>query len=111
MAFFTGWLFRGVVLTAVLVLALIGGWWFFVRESAAPADSAPEIPDDLVSPSPAGTPSPGTTATAATTTPTAVREPVRYEIMSDRSSASYFAGEKLASLPLPSTARGTTSDI
>ena len=51
----------------------------------------------------AGTP----TTTAATTTTGGLT----FTILSDRSEAAYFADEKLASLPLPSTAKGSTKDI
>ena len=34
-----------------------------------------------------------------------------FKILSDRSEAAYFADEKLASLPLPSKAKGTTKDV
>lgn len=99
-------IFSGLVAVVVLVAVAGAGWWFFIREDAELADSAPEIPDDLRQP---------TTTTGATPAPTtAGLAPVAdggFQILADRSTASYFAEEKLVSLSLPSTAQGTTSDI
>jgi polyisoprenoid-binding protein YceI len=79
---------------AVAIVAVAGAaiWWFFVREDAKLATEAPAIPTEIVS-----TPSGGDVLT--------------YTIIPERSEAAYFADEKLASLPLPSTAKGTTNDI
>ncbi len=104
-------LIRGAAAIIVLAAIAVGGWWFFVREDAELATNAPEIPADLRTPTaasaaasaPAGTP----TTTAATTTTGGLT----FTIISDRSEAAYFADEKLASLPLPSTAKGSTKDI
>ncbi len=98
-------LIRGAAAIIVLVAIAVGGWWFFVREDAQLATNAPEIPADLKTPSSsaaAGTPATGSTTTTGGLT---------FTIISDRSEAAYFADEKLASLPLPSTAKGSTKDI
>ncbi|MEX0783104.1 MAG: YceI family protein [Dehalococcoidia bacterium] len=99
-------LFFGLPAVALLVAAAGAGWWFFVREDAELADAAPEIPADLRTSSSTATPadtgqfSDGPPSNATT-----------FAILTDRSEASYFAGEKLARLPLPSTAQGTTRQV
>lgn len=96
--------------SAAAVLAVVAagaGWWFLVRDTASLATSAPAIPRDLgVTPPLAGAASalPGTTPAAATGALT-------FKIIPARSEAAYFADEKLASLPLPSTAKGSTNAI
>lgn len=83
----------GAVLLALIVAA--GGaamWWVFIREDNKLATAAPAVPGELQ-----GTPTSGDAQT--------------YRIIADRSEAAYFADEKLASLPLPSTAKGTTTEI
>jgi polyisoprenoid-binding protein YceI len=112
-------------IAAIIVVAVIagGGWWFFIRDDAKLATSAPAIPSDLVK-----TPTAATGASASASTPGAAAQTAQaagvptiaagagatsggqtYTILSDRSEAAYFADEKLASLPLPSTAKGTTT--
>jgi polyisoprenoid-binding protein YceI len=96
-------LFGAVAAMAILVAAAVGGWWFFIREDANLATNAPAIPADLKQ----------TPATAAKT-PTGTGSSgggLTFTIIPDRSEAAYFADEKLASLPLPSKAKGTTKDI
>ena len=98
----------GLAAIAVLAAIAIGGWWFFIREDAKLATNAPAIPADLktvVATAAAGsTPPTGTTTSGASGALT-------FKILSDRSEAAYFADEKLASLPLPSKAKGSTKDI
>jgi polyisoprenoid-binding protein YceI len=97
----------GFVAIVVLVAIAAGGWWFFIREDAQLATSAPTIPADLKTPSAAsagGTP-------AATKTTGSSSGGLTFKILADRSEAAYFADEKLASLPLPSKAKGSTKDI
>lgn len=79
---------------AAVVVAIAGAaiWWFFVREDNQLATNAPAVPTDI-----AGTATSG--------------DPNTYTIISERSEADYFADEKLASLPLPSTAKGSTTAI
>jgi polyisoprenoid-binding protein YceI len=94
---------RLVVLTTVIVLALlaggVAGWWFFVREDAELATEAPEIPDELVD----------QTETSPATPPAG--DILTFAIIPEQSEAAYFVDEELASLPLPSTAKGATNDI
>ena len=87
---------------AVAVMVAAAGWWFFVREDAQLATSAPEIPENL-----GATP----TAAASGTVESLPAGTERYTIVSEQSEAAYFADEKLASLSLPSTAKGSTTAI
>lgn len=87
----------GAMLAVVVVAATaVGGWWFFLREGNQLATSAPAVPTGLAR-----------TATAPDTSGGALA----FAIIPASSEAAYFADEKLASLPLPSTAKGTTKDI
>ena len=113
------------VVAIIFAVAVGAGWWFFIRDDAKLATSAPTIPTDLVK----GTASPavktvsaGATPGAAAATALAASVPTipadaaaaggtTFTILSDRSEAAYFADEKLASLPLPSTAKGSTKGI
>jgi polyisoprenoid-binding protein YceI len=96
----------GGVLALVAVVAIGSGvWWFFVREENELATSAPEVPSDLVNASPTA----GSGAGDETPAPSGSGQV--YVIIPDRSEAAYFADEQLASLPLPSTAKGSTNDI
>ena len=94
---------------AVVVLGAVaaGGWWFFIREDAKLATNAPAIPADLKTPAAAS--ASGTASAAKTGSSTSGA--LAFKILSDRSEAAYFADEKLASLPLPSKAKGSTKDI
>ena len=105
----------GAVALIVLVAAAAGGWWFFIREDAKLATNAPAIPADLKQTAVAtrargSTPAASGTAGASATTGTG-GDGLTFKILSDRSEAAYFADEKLASLPLPSKAKGSTKDI
>jgi polyisoprenoid-binding protein YceI len=85
--------------TLILVLAVaaaIAGWWFFIREDAELATEPPAIPEDLVDTT--GTPPEGGGATT-------------FVIIPEQSEAAYFVDEELASLGLPSTAKGATNAV
>jgi polyisoprenoid-binding protein YceI len=85
----------GALAVIALVAIAAASWWFFIREDNELATNAPEIPSDL-----------------AGSTPGGEAEGVQaFTIISERSEAAYFADEKLASLPLPSKAKGSTKDI
>jgi polyisoprenoid-binding protein YceI len=84
-----------VTAVVVLFVAVGAGWWFFIREDNELATESPAIPTELVE----------TTASAGSD------GSLTFRIIPDRSEAAYFADEKLASLPLPSTAKGSTQDI
>jgi polyisoprenoid-binding protein YceI len=130
----------GILAAVVLAAAGGAGWWFFIRDDAKPLTNAPAIPADLVkSPtaragataaatSGASTPAAGATtafgtpgAAAATALAAAVptigadasgsNTGTTFAILSDRSEAAYYADEKLASLPVPSTAKGSTTGV
>ena len=95
----------GLPAVALLVVAAAAGWWFFVREDAELADAAPDIPQDLRT-TPTATPvDSGELSDGPQTAPTT------FTVLTDRSEASYFVDEKLARLPLPSTAQGTTRQV
>jgi polyisoprenoid-binding protein YceI len=86
----------------VLVAAVVAGvavWWFFIRETHSLATNAPDIPAELRA-------TPGTTPAS-----TAAGGSLTFKIIPERSKASYFADEQLASLPIPDTAEGDTSSI
>jgi polyisoprenoid-binding protein YceI len=131
----------GVVAAVVLAVAGGAGWWFFIRDDAKPLTNAPAIPADLVksptaragataaSTKSASTPD-ASTATAASGAPGAAAATAQaaavptigadagassggttFAILSDRSEAAYYADEKLASLPVPSTAKGSTTGV
>ena len=101
-------LFFGLPAVLLIVVAAGAGWWFFIREDNELADEAPAIPDELRSPTAAPA---GTTPAGATPPATAAVSAGGFAILADRSEAAYFADEKLASLSLPSTAKGTTKQI
>lgn len=103
----------GVPAVVAILAVLFAIWWFTIRSDAKLATSAPQIPDNLTSASVTATAtgtssaasSGGTSPTSGGTAPTPGQP---YTIVANQSSASYFVGEKLASLSLPSTAKGTT---
>jgi polyisoprenoid-binding protein YceI len=97
----------GMVLIVLAAVAVVAGWWFFIREDNELATNAPEIPSDLVS----GTSTSDRETPSDGATPAASAGGNAFTIISERSEAAYFADEKLASLPLPSKAKGSTKDI
>lgn len=91
-------------LFTVAVVAAAAGWWFFIREDNQLATSAPSIPSDLVE----AANTPGADATPGTG---AAGDVLTFRVIPERSEAAYFAGETLASIGVPSTAKGTTNEI
>ncbi len=83
-------------LAVVGVIVLVAGWWFLVRSDAKLATGPPAIPQDILD----------TTGTLGDGS--GLRT---FRIIADRSESAYFVSEQLASLRIPSTASGTTSDI
>jgi polyisoprenoid-binding protein YceI len=104
-----------LVLAVVAVGAAAAGWWFFNREDAELATNSRTIDDTLrtaIATSAAGsTPTAATTAASGTTPIASSEGALAFRIIPEQSTASYFADEKLASLPLPSKAQGTTKEI
>lgn len=94
-------LLGGAALAVLVAVVVAAGWWLFIREDAQLATSAPEIPEDLVQAPEVPSPDDGTGAA----------ELLTFRIIPDLSEAAYFVDEELASLPLPSTAKGVTSEI
>lgn len=89
-----------VVAAAVLASA---GWWLLVREDAGLATSAPEIPQELIE----ATTSPAASAVQNTEAPAVLTFRVNPEL----SKVAYFVNEELASIGVPSTATGSTSEV
>ena len=123
-----------IVVAVVLAVAGGAGWWFFIRDDAKPLTNAPAIPSDLVKSPTARTGATavatgsGSAATTASGTPGAAAATAQaagvptiasgttgsgttFNILPDRSEAAYYADEKLASLSLPSTAKGSTKGV
>jgi polyisoprenoid-binding protein YceI len=101
MFLFGGLLRRAVVLVVLLAVAGGAAWWFFVRSDASIKTAAPAIPANVASTSSSGS------------DPNSQKFVIVPQIsgISDATQAAYFANEKLASLPLPSTAEGTTTNV
>jgi polyisoprenoid-binding protein YceI len=89
---------------ALALVAVAGGWYLFVREDAQLATSAPDIPDELV----AATETPGAATTAEVSE---TGDVLVFAINSQLSEAAYFVDEELATIGLPSTAKGATNDV
>lgn len=89
------------------VVAIAAGWYFFIRSDAQLATEPPAIPQDLVDAT--ATPAPDTSDADATDAPSG--DMLTFQIISDRSEAAYFVGETLASLGIPSTAKGATTEV
>ncbi len=94
---------RALVLGAAALLVtaavLVGGWWFLVREDAELATNAPDVPQDLV------------TSASPVASGSAASDGLTFRIIPERSEAAYFVDEQLASLSLPSTAKGATNAV
>ena len=107
-------LLGGAALAVLVVAIAAGGWWFFIREDAGLASDPPEIPEELVEateePSPTADGSEASGGADASDGSDA-SDVLTFRIIPEESEAAYFIDEELASLPLPSTAKGTTSDI
>src|SRR2546427_8885061 len=82
----------------VVAVAAAAGWWFLIREDAHLATSAPEIPQELID-------------TSATPVASGSTDGLTFKINSAQSEAAYFVNEELASVGLPSTAKGVTKQV
>lgn len=96
----------GSLLAVVAVLALAAGWWFFVRQDAELATKPPQIPDTL-----AQSTSTPRSADGAPTSTDGNGDSVAFTVVSESSEAAYFADEELASIGVPSTAKGSTNAV
>lgn len=105
-------LIAGVGLLAVAGVAVAAGWYVFIREDAGLATEAPDIPEEIAGAS--TTPTDAAASSDVTVAPadtTGAAGALTYEIVPELSEAAYFADEELASVGLPSTAKGATNDI
>ncbi len=96
----------GFVLAVAAVTTAAAGWWFLIREDADLATNAPEIPENLVEATATPNSTDGSTAGSS-----ADSDVLTFQINSSLSEAAYFVDEELASVGLPSTAKGATSEI
>jgi len=97
----------GATVALFALAAAAAGWWFLVRVDADLATSAPDIPQELVE----ATATPDAASPDATVTPSAASETLAFAIIGERSEAAYFVDEELASVGLPSTAKGSTTAV
>lgn len=96
----------------VLAVAGIATWWFVIRSDASPLDDPLPIPTSLLNTSKTATATPADTEPGATPgLTTAAGDGQTWAIVSGESEADYYVGETLASIGVPSTANGKTSDI
>ncbi|TMB68998.1 MAG: YceI family protein [Chloroflexi bacterium] len=101
---------------AAIALAVAGvitagaAWYFFIRENAELASDPPEIPAALLNATASPTSAASTTGLRATAT-TAPSASVTYQVKSNLSEADYFVDEELASVGIPSTAKGATTEV
>ena len=104
------WLIYGSVAVVGVIAVAAGAWFLFVREENDPATSSREIDEDIFesveTPESTATAEPEATASPASSSSGAVET---FTIVTDQSTASYYADEKLASLPTNSTAQGITT--
>jgi len=93
------------------VVTVAAGWYFLIREDAELASDPPEIPAALLnattSPTTAATSNTGTTTSTGSTT----SGTLSFAINPQLSEAAYFVDEELASVGIPSTAKGATNEI
>ena len=97
----------GIAVAGLAAVALaVGAWALFIREDNELATSPQEIPDELVNPT-----AEATTAAAADPTTAASSATLAFNVNPELSEAAYFVDEELASVGLPSTAKGATNEI
>lgn len=101
-------LFGGLIRRAIFFLVLLAvaggaGWWFFIRSDTSIKTAAPAIPAGIA----------GAAGSSSGSDPNSQKFVIVPKVtgISDVTQAAYFANEKLASLPLPSTAQGTTNSV
>lgn len=101
----------------VILAVLVGVWWAFIRSTAEPAKEPLGFRDPTASPSPGLTASPSDAASSGTPaagTPSQFRRYVvvpEHPAVEGKTEAWYLAGETLARVGVPSTAKGTTTEV
>ncbi|HEX5938739.1 MAG TPA: YceI family protein [Dehalococcoidia bacterium] len=102
------YLVAGLAAAAVVMVAVgAGGWWFLVREDAELATEPRAIPEEVSASDQAADDS-ATPPMGDVSTP---EETISFTIIPEFSEAAYFVDEELASLGLPSTAKGSTKSV
>src|SRR5438874_8475070 len=105
-----------IAVGAVMALSLVGvvtagaAWYFLIRETAELASDPPQIPAALLNATATPTSAASTAGSTVTTAP-APSAAVAYQVKSDLSEAAYFVDEELASVGIPSTAKGATKEV
>src|SRR5438093_11431465 len=99
-----------MALSLVGVVTAGAAWYFLIRENAELASDPPHIPAALLNATATPTSAASTAGSTATTAP-APSAAVAYQVKSDLSEAAYFVDEELASVGIPSTAKGATKEV
>ena len=99
-----------MALSLVGVVTAGAAWYFLIRENAELASDPPQIPAALLNATATPTSAASTAGSTATTAP-APSAAVAYQVKSDLSEAAYFVDEELASVGIPSTAKGATKEV
>jgi polyisoprenoid-binding protein YceI len=98
----------GVASVVLAAAVAIAAWWFLVRDTAQLATSAPEIPAALLE----ATATPRVEATdTGTGAEASTASTLTFAVNSGLSQAAYFVNEELATVGIPSTAKGTTNQV
>ncbi len=115
------WWARGALVALLVLLGVVGVWWFVVRSTAEPATDPLPFREEGETAAPVAADSPAATASpaegAATGSSSSHEGYVRYVIVPEhpsvegRTEAWYLAGETIARIGVPSTAKGTTTDV
>jgi len=101
-----------IAVGAVMALSLAGvvtagaAWYFLIREDAQLASDPPKIPSALLNATASPTGAASNTGTTSSTSGT-----LAFSINPALSEAAYFVDEELASVGIPSTAKGSTKEI
>src|SRR5438128_10357381 len=99
-----------MALSLVGVVTAGAAWYFLIRENAELASDPPQIPAALLNATATPTSAASTAGSTATTAP-APSAAVAYQVKSDLCEAAYFVDEELASVGIPSTAKGATNEV
>ena len=99
----------GMASVVLALIAVAAGWWFLVRADAQLATEPPDIPAALLNPT--ATPAGEATKAADAATEVSTDSVLTFAVNSELSEAAYFVNEELATLGVPSTAKGTTNGV